>query len=399
MDSSNFAARYLPQPETSERNSATDARSIVLPTSDRGNGAATPEPPGFRVPDTPVAIAEDDSTETPDVGPGYDPAAAAQRWTPSADTTVTAAPDYIRVDEVVRTRRLPAEIGWRKTVYHLTGHAVNLGAGPAERRMRDYIAAIKANIPGNYQLAAVSIKGGVGKTRIVAGVGTAMRRFRKEPVLAIDANPTYGGLGRLIDPNAALGIREFLADDAMTGYTRARKYTGLNPEGLEVLAGNQNTSNPLALDAEVFAAILGRTRKFYQLALIDCGDAIEHPVMAGVLCAADALMIVGSANIDGGLSAEQTIEWLAARNGHELLKRSVLVLNDVHRCASRKFVSHMTEKLGPRVGAVKTIPWDPHLRDAATFDWEALQKSTRWALIELAAELATGFPTAGALAR
>ena len=330
----------------------------------------------------------------------FDAAKAAQRWTPSADTSVatTDTRDYIRVDEVVKTRKLPAEMGWRKAIFAASGHVINLGAGPAERKLRDWVSKIKGNIPGTYAIGVIGIKGGVGKTRITAGVGTSMRMFRKEPVIAIDANPTYGGLGRLIDPRASMGIREFLADDRMTGYTRARQYTGQNPQGLEVLAGNQNVANPLALSPEGFAATLARTGRFYDLALIDCGDGIEHPVMAGVLSAVDALIIVGSANIEGGLSAEQTVRWLAARNGHELLKRSVLVINDLHHCMSKKFVTHITQKLGPQVGAVKTVPFDEHLRDAATLDWGALRRPTRWALIELAAELASGFPTAGALA-
>jgi MinD-like ATPase involved in chromosome partitioning or flagellar assembly len=111
----------------------------------------------------------------------------------------------------------------------------------------------------------------------------------------------------------------------------------------------------------------------------------------------DALMIVASTTAKGALSAQKTIDWLAARNGHELLKRSVLVVNDVHRCANKKFITQMQQKLGPRVGAVKTIPWDPHLRDAVTFDWGALGRRTQVAFIGLAAELAKDFSTAGAL--
>ncbi|MCV7034865.1 MULTISPECIES: MinD/ParA family ATP-binding protein [Mycobacterium] len=333
--------------------------------------------------------------------PRFDPAAAAARWTPRADASGAAATgphDYIRVDEVVKTRRQPPEMGWRKAVYVSTGHLVNLGAGPAERRLRDHQAAIAANIPGNYQIAALGIKGGVGKTRITAAVGTVFAMYRKEPVIAVDANPTYGGLGRLIDPRAVASMREFLADQQMTGYPKARHYTGQNPKGLEVLAGNQNVANPLALSAAMFSDTLARTRRFYQLALIDCCAEIEHQVMPGILSAADSLMIIGSMNIDGGLAAEQTIDWLAARNGHELLKRSVVVLNDVYRCEDKKFVTHITSKLAPRVSAVKTIPWDPHLRDAATLDFDALRRPTQLKLIDLAAELAGGFPTAGALA-
>jgi MinD-like ATPase involved in chromosome partitioning or flagellar assembly len=330
----------------------------------------------------------------------FDAAKAVQRWTPRADAGVEAAgvaPGYIRVAEVVKTRRVPAEMGWRAAVYSLSGHVVNLGAGPAERELRDARAAITSNIPCTYQIAAVSIKGGVGKTSMVAGVGSVFALFRSEPVIAIDANPTYGQLGQLIDPRASVGVREFLADPRIVGYTRARQYTGQNPEGLEVLAGNQNVANPLAWESQLFANTLARAQRFYQLSVIDCGAEIEHQVMPAILSSVDALMIVASTTAKGALSAQKTIDWLAARNGHELLKRSVVVVNDVHRCANKKFITHMQQKLGPRVGAVKTIPWDPHLRDAVTLDWAALGRQTQVAFIGLAAELAKDFSTAGTL--
>jgi MinD-like ATPase involved in chromosome partitioning or flagellar assembly len=329
--------------------------------------------------------------------PRVDPA---DRWAPRADPR-TGAPEadrHIQVAEVVKARREPAEMGWRKVVYLSTGHVVNLGAGPAERQLRDWKARISANIPGNYQIAAVSVKGGVGKTRVTAGVGSVFAEFRGQPVIAIDANPTYGGLGRLIDPQAQTSVRDFLAAEDLVDYPKARFFTGRNKQGLEVLAGNQNVANPMALETKTFTATISRSRRFYQLALIDCGAEIEHAVIPAVLSASDALMIIGSCSVEGGLAVETTIDWLAARNGHELLKRSVVVLNDAYRCANKNLITHVTETLGKRVHSVKTIPWDVHLRDSATLDFPALRRRTRLAFIELAAELAGGFPTAGALA-
>ena len=303
---------------------------------------------------------------------------------------------HLRVDELVKSRKLPPDMGWRKTLYTLTGHLVNLGAGPAEQRLRDQIAAIGTNIPGNYQIGIVSVTGGIGKTRTTAGIGTAFALYRTEPVVAIDANPTYGNLGRLIDPHATASIREFMADTQMVAYPKARSYTGKNPKGLEVLAGNQNMANPLALSAKLFTDTLSRTQRFYQLALIDCGPDVEHPVMEGVFSAVDALVIVGAMNFDGAVAAEQTIDWLATCNAHELLRRSVVVLNDVYHCQNEKFVTKVRNSLGRRVGAVKTIPWDAHLRDGAVLDFDALRRPTQLAYIDLAAWLAQGFTTAAA---
>ena len=329
--------------------------------------------------------------------PRIDPS---QRWAPRADLrTADSAPiRHVQVDEVVKRRREPAEIGWRKAVYACTGGLVNLGAGPLERRLRDYKALVTSNIAGNYQIASVSVKGGVGKTRVTAGVGAAFAAERKQPVIAIDADTTYGGLGRFVDPKALTSIRDFLAaKDVVVDYPKARHFTGQNKQGLEVLAGNQNVANPMQLDAATFFDTISLARRFYQLSLVDCGAEVETEFFKAVLSVSDALMIIGSCTAEGALAIETTVDWLAARNGHELLKRSVIVLNDTHDCANKAFIAHITETVGPRVRSVMTIPWDPHLRDADTLDFLALRKGTRLAFLELAAELAEGFPTAGAL--
>lgn len=338
------------------------------------------------------------TAETAPATTGHQGVSAAQRWAPQADAHAAAyTHKQIQVGEVVKARRRPPEMGWRKGVYVATNHLVNLGPGPAERTLRDHKARITTNIPGNYQISAICIKGGVGKTTAVAAVGTAFRQIRNEPTIAIDANPTYGSLGRLIAPAKKASIREFLGHADVTNYSIARQYFGLSEVGLEVLAGNQNVANPLTLTPETFTETLARIRGFYQLSLVDCGAEIDHQVIPAVLSESNALMIVGSMNVEGGLAVETTLDWLAARNGHELLKRSVIVLNDAYRCATAKFVTHLTQTLGPRVRAVKVIPFDAHLRDAQPLDFGALAPRTRSALIDVAAELADGFPTAGTL--
>lgn len=307
------------------------------------------------------------------------------------------APARLRADDanLVRNRKVPAAMGWRHAVWVGSAHAINLGAGAYEQALLDDQALIASNIPGNYQIAFLSVRGGVGKTATTAGVGTAFAKYRTDQVIAIDANPTYGGLGRLVDPRATTSIAEFSRDDKITTYPMARQHTGKNPQGLEVLPSNQNVANQFQLTSGVFGATLARTRRFYQLALVDCGPEIEHDAMDAVIGAADALVIVGTMNYDGAAAAETTINWLAARNKHDLLRRSVLVLNDIYNNAAKPFVEKVNQTLGKRVGSVATVPWDEHVRDAAVLDWEALRKPTARAYISVAATLAKGFPTAG----
>lgn len=386
---------------------ATPPRGFASPPS--ADVAQAPSGPMARVPD---AFADYSHVPVAGQRPPAPPFQAAPPRAPSAPSNQLArsesAPVWdasgssfadasnapaLRAEDVVAARKLPPEMGWRKAVYLGSAKTINLGAGPAEQRLREQIDLIKTNIPGNYLIGVVCVRGGVGKTRTTAGVGTAYAIHRKnEPVLAIDANPTYGALGRLIDPTATASIREFLADNNLHSYPMARHYTGKNKPGLEVLGANQNVSNPFDLSPQAFDALLGRVRRFYQLALVDCGPEPEHPVMRAVLSQVDSLIIVGTMNFDGAAAAETTIKWLAARSEYQaLLRRSALVLNDVYNCADKDFMAKVRETIGQRVGGVTSIPWDKHLRDSPQLDWDALRRETQYAYLDVAAWLAQGF--------
>lgn len=394
-------ARRLPAPPAAgqpDHAGPSPFDQVSVPPAARGHGGAF-------APNGPVTASPAPIPPTPHLDP---PAEPAQRWSPAVDPAERWAPRadprgvatgqsrQIQVNEVVRKRRPPATMGWRRAVYASTGHVLNLGAGPHERKLRDWTAQIKANIPGNYQIATVSLKGGVGKTRITASLGTLFAKVRGEHVIAVDTDTSYGGLGPFVDPEQVKTVREYLADDHAVTHPLTRHYTGANGQGLEVLASHQNVASEFDFDDSALFATLGRTRRIFQLCLVDSAD-IEKDVFKAVLSTSDALMIVGSCNAAGLLAVEKTVDWLAARRGHDLLERSVIVLNDSQRSVKQKFVSHVAETVGKRVRAVKVLPWDKHLRDADTLDFPALRKATQLALMELAAELACGFPTAGAL--
>jgi MinD-like ATPase involved in chromosome partitioning or flagellar assembly len=106
--------------------------------------------------------------------------------------------------------------------------------------------------------------------------------------------------------------------------------------------------------------------------------------------------LVLSEDLFNATPAEKTINWLAARNFHDLLRRSALVLNDVHRSQTKEYEAKVREHFESRVGAIKTVPWDKHLRDDAVLDFDGLDRDTQLAYIDLAAWLAQGFPAARA---
>ena len=96
------------------------------------------------------------------------------------------------------------------------------------------------------------MKGGVGKTRVTRRGGVGVRRAAQAARDRYRRQPDLRWAGRLIDPRTQTSVREFLAAENLVDYPKARFYTGQNKQGLEVLAGNQNVANPMALEAMTF---------------------------------------------------------------------------------------------------------------------------------------------------
>jgi hypothetical protein len=167
-------------------------------------------------------------------------------WQPSADASVDVNYD-IRTDHLVKARRDTPEFGWRKAVYAATFKMVNLGPSPFQRRLNAQKLLIASDIAGTYQIPVISIKGGVGRTRIVAGMGTVFGRFRTEPVIAIDADPTYGTLGSVVDPAApgARAVRGVPAPRLAPRPKPGRKRCAAPAVAVRnVLAGRSNSARP-----------------------------------------------------------------------------------------------------------------------------------------------------------
>src|SRR6202035_1240052 len=60
-------------------------------------------------------------------------------------------------------------------------------------------------------IAIVSPKGGVGKTTTTALLGTLVAHLRRDLVLAVDANPDYGSLGRVLCPSHGFFVDDLAA--------------------------------------------------------------------------------------------------------------------------------------------------------------------------------------------
>jgi len=294
---------------------------------------------------------------------------------------------------LLRPVKPPPSEGWRRLLYEVSGHLINLGESPRAARYNNLVARVNRPLRGSYRIALLSLKGGVGKTTITATLGSTFASIRGDRVVAVDANPDRGTLSQKIPLETAATVRELLHDaGTVERYSDVRRYTSKGPSGLEVLASETNPAVSEAFSADDYARTLEILERFYGLVLTDCGPGLLHSAMSSVLDRADVLIVVSSGSIDGARSAAATLDWLDAHGHEELVRNSIAVINAVRPRPGKVDMNKVVDHFSRRCRAVQLVPFDPHLEEGAEISLDRLRRSTREALTELAAVVADGFP-------
>ncbi|HEY5857730.1 MAG TPA: MinD/ParA family protein, partial [Aldersonia sp.] len=246
---------------------------------------------------------------------------------PRPDTVHPEARPADQIDVLRRAKRRPARRGYRRWLYRLTGGAVNVGKSPAELEYEALLQRVRQPLRGDYKIAVLSLKGGVGKTTTVAALGSSLASIRGDKVIAVDANPDLGTLAdRGIRQNGST-VRDLLADTDVHRYSDVRAHTSQGESRLEILASEQDPAIAEAFDEQNYRNVLNILEKHYNVILADCGTGISHSVMHGVLDEADALIVVAAPAQDAVRSAAATLQWLSAHTYEELVARTVVVVN------------------------------------------------------------------------
>jgi MinD-like ATPase involved in chromosome partitioning or flagellar assembly len=280
-------------------------------------------------------------------------------------------------------------MGWRKGIYYSTFKGLNLGKSRAERHMDELIDRIKRPIRHRYVIAVMS-GGSAGKTTITAALGQTFKIHRTAPAVAIDAAPGFGPLAERIAANPPGDVVALLKETDVQGYSDVRQYLGANREtGLEVLAGQRTSAPGRTMGTASFDAVMDLLgRSGHEVVLVDCGDDPEHPIMKGVLAAANMLVLVSGLTPDAAVPVTRTIEWLKAAGYHQLVSRAMVILNDYRGGASSEARRLLRERF-EKIAAVEDLEFDSFLAKGGIIDVKnELDKATRLRLHEIAARLA-----------
>lgn len=289
-----------------------------------------------------------------------------------------------------RARRAPRS-GWRRAVHKASGGMINPGESAADIVYQDLVDRVNQPVRGDYRIAILSLKGGVGKTTTTVGLGSTFASQRGDRVIAIDANPDLGTLAHRVPRQTRSTVRNLLEDQHITRYSDVRAHTSQAPSRLEVLASEQDPAVSEAFSEADYRKAIGILQSFYNIILTDCGTGLMHSAMAGVLDMASSLVLVTSPAIDGARSASATLDWLDHHGYGKLVERTVVVVNASRRGASTVDLDQLRKLFLDRTRAVQVVPFDDHLAEGAEIDLELVSKPTRRALLELAAMVADDF--------
>lgn len=300
-------------------------------------------------------------------------------------------------DMLLRPAKPVPSRGWRRVVHLATGGSVTPALSADDVRRHELAQRVNQVVRGTYNVAELSMKGGVGKTAVTVGLGSTLAALRGDHVIAVDANPDLGTLAERIPRQTPATIRDLL-NEAAAGrihrYGDVRAFTSQAPSRLEVLASERDPSKAEAFSEAEYLQVIEVLETYYNLILTDCGTGLTHSVMSGVLATADALVLVSSPALDGAQSADATLAWLDAQGYHHLVERTVFVISAAKPGSTSINVPDLVAHFETKVRAVHVLPFDPHLAEGSIIDLERLQKPTRHALEELAAMVADDFPSA-----
>ena len=198
-------------------------------------------------------------------------------------------------------------------------------------------------------IGIVSLKGGVGKTSVVAALGAAISEFGKK-VLLIDGNLSSPSLGlhlNIVEPRVTLHHvlnRTAQPSDAIYEYGNLDIMPASIFENIDV--------NPLALRDKIKSL-----KRSYDIILIDSSPSLDEETLA-VILAADQLITVTTPD-HPTLSATIKAVKMAKNRGARI---SGIVLNKVHNKNFEIPIKDIEEILNVPVLAV--IPYDTEVLNA-----------------------------------
>ncbi|MCF3965475.1 MinD/ParA family ATP-binding protein, partial [Streptomyces fuscigenes] len=330
-------------------------------------------------------------------GPPADPRAGTAWPSPVAhdhrERSVPGAPlGYTAAVELSSDRLLRSGKQKPKSNRNPSAGRFKLGGKAAEADRMRKLELIRTPVLSCYRIAVISLKGGVGKTTTTTALGSTLATERQDKILAIDANPDAGTLGRRVRRETGATIRDLVqAIPYLNSYMDIRRFTSQAPSGLEIIANDVDPAVSTTFNDEDYRRAIDVLGKQYPIILTDSGTGLLYSAMRGVLDLADQLIIISTPSVDGASSASTTLDWLSAHGYADLVQRSLTVISGVRETGKMIKVEDIVQHFETRCRGVVVVPFDEHLAAGAEVDLDMMRPKTREAYFNLSALVAEDF--------
>lgn len=286
-----------------------------------------------------------------------------------------------------------ASEGWRATVNRLTFGALQLGPGPAEsaRLADERDAGVQLSRPVTVMVA--NTKGSAGKTPTTAMLAALLGRHRGGGVVAWDNNENQGTLGLRTEegrfPTTAVDLLANL-EQFENGQGRLGdlgQFVRHQQSGpFDVLASAEDSRKTQVIGEVEFARIHKVLTTFYQVIVVDTGNALLAPNWRAAADAADVLVIPLRWSYDHVRSAERMIDQLRATGEGELVSKAITVISHAQDASvDKKNAPIWREWFEKTTAQVLEVPYDPHIAAGTTLDFNRLLPATQAAYLRLGA--------------
>ncbi|MFD3840476.1 MinD/ParA family protein, partial [Streptomyces sp. NPDC058642] len=381
------------------------------------NAPQAPVPGGYGFPQPPAQQQGQPQPGVPQGQPqpdGQPPAADPQAFAPQPPVdprTGTAWPQPMQHDQRQMTNPGAAPLGYTAAVELSSDRLLNnkkqkaksgrpaaqssrfkIGGKKEEAERQRKLELIRTPVLSCYRIAVISLKGGVGKTTTTTALGSTLATERQDKILAIDANPDAGTLGRRVRRETGATIRDLVqAIPYLNSYMDIRRFTSQAPSGLEIIANDVDPAVSTAFNDEDYRRALDVLGKQYPVILTDSGTGLLYSAMRGVLDLADQLIIISTPSVDGASSASTTLDWLSAHGYADLVSRSLTVISGVRETGKMIKVDDIVSHFETRCRGVIVVPFDEHLAAGAEVDLDMMRPKVRESYFNLAAMVAEDF--------
>jgi MinD-like ATPase involved in chromosome partitioning or flagellar assembly len=316
--------------------------------------------------------------------------------TQSAATAATAAPTPARPQgarHAAGTRLMPSDLT-------LAMAPSRLDRARTRWRELDYIGQLDGMITEPRlmhcaTIAVVSPKGGVGKTTVTALLGTLLSLLRRDPIVAVDTNPDFGSLGRVLTPDQSWyvdDLAQLVLEDDELSLTALDSHLGRAVHGLLVVPAPTDPARMAALDEEAYGRVIARLKDFFSLILLDCGTGLQDPASAAAIAAADQVVLITDAQpATASLVAEST-DLL-----HQWGRPITVVVNRMPAKDARLDIHQLSRYL-PAARGLVVVPDDMVAASrlaAGSFDWRDGPATWQLALRQLAIVLVSDWRRLG----